>query len=256
MSVSRFRIYAKTILLTYSQVTQEQQDGFLHRKEDHFEHVANAYGPPRLYRLGRESHQDGGTHFHVFIAWEKRTSIRNERIFDYYGSHPNIKAIPRTPEYAWDYAGKDGDVIYELGERPGKSGTLSSGRDSVWADALHEQCEEEFLSTLRNRAPRDYVLYHNAITSFANSFYAPPEHEYESPPIRTSLPEPIQEWYNQSGIRDGHRTGRVKSLCIYGPTGLGKTLWARSLGTYAWGAPTPHTLLILSHIRSTREGAN
>ena len=233
-------MYAKSLLLTYSQTTEEQQDGFLHRKENHFEHVTNALGSPRLYRLGRELRHDDGTHFHVFVAWDKRISIQKECLLDFYGSHPNIKAIQRFPEYAWDYVGKDGDVIHELGGRPRKSVTLSSRCDSVMADALHEQCKEKFLSTLRNRAPRDYVLYHDAITSFANKHYSPSPRDNESPPIGTALPQPIIDWYNQSRIREGDRNGPVKSLAIWGPSHTGKTLWARSLGKHAWGPYPPN----------------
>ena len=236
MPVSQWKF--KTCLLTYSQV--QNQDAFLHPTTNHLQYVTDALGTPRIYRLGRELHQDGGTHFHVFISWEKRVSFRNERTLDFAGTHPNIKAIPRTPEHAFDYVGKDGDIIHEFGERPGKSGALSSGRDSVWADALHQQCKEEFLSTLRNRAPIDYVLYYNAIERFADRFYAPPEPVYRSPPLTTDLEQPIIDWYNQSGLSTGIRFGRVKSLALWGESLTGKTVWARSLGTYALGAVNPH----------------
>jgi len=229
MSASSFRFRAKTCLLTYSQTTEHQQHAFLHRTTDHFDHVANALGPPSHYRLGRELHADGGTHFHVFISWPDRISFRNERLLDFHGAHPNIKAIPRTIEHAWDYAGKDGDIIHEFGTRPGKSGTLSTGRDSIWTDALTQQHKEDFLSILRNRAPRDYVLYYDAIERFAERFYAAPESDYESPDITTQLTDGIIEWYAQSGISDGQRFGRVKSLALWGPSLTGKTVWARSL---------------------------
>src|SRR5699024_9766360 len=111
----------------------------------------------------------------------KRVSTRNQHLFDFGGVHPNIQPIPRTPGKTWDYAGKDGDVIHEHGERPGKSGTVPDGRDGIWADALTAEHKEDFLSAIRTGAPRDYVLYHEAITRFAESQWACPPPAYTSP---------------------------------------------------------------------------
>lgn len=239
MSTSQFRFRAKSCLLTYSQTTEPQQDAFLHRAENHFNYVADALRTPRVYRLGRERHNDGGTHFHVFISWSERVSFRNQSLLDFHGSHPNIKPIPRTPEHAFDYAGKDGDIIYECGERPGKSGTLSSGRDSIWADALSQQCKEDFLSVLRNRAPRDFVLYFSAIKNYAAYHFASEAPEYHPPEFDTIQCEEFDrfnEWLSQSGIGGRERPpGRVMSLCLWGPSRLGKTVLARSLGKLCVG---------------------
>lgn len=228
--MSAFRLSGKTYLLTYSQVDDGTCTAFLQPTTSHFDHVASTFGTPNVYRLGREQHQDGGTHFHVFLSFGKRIQSRNERIFDFGGSHPNIKAIPRTPEKAFDYAGKDGDILHEHGERPGKPGALSSGRDSVWADALSSEHKEDFLTTLRDRAPRDYVLYFDAIERFADRHYATAPPDYHSPSHTAVLPDAIHDWLQQSRIGDGGGNGRMKSLILWGPTRTGKTVWSRSLG--------------------------
>ena len=139
----------KAALLTYSQVDNDTAAAFLSPKEAHFNHVASALRPPVVYRLGRELHEDGGTHFHVFVSFDQRVSFRNERTLDFYSSHPNIKPIPRTPHLAFDYAGKDDDVIYEYGDRPGESGASSSGRERIYGDALSAETKEGFLDIVR-----------------------------------------------------------------------------------------------------------
>lgn len=239
--MSSFRFASKTVLLTYSQVDNETINAFLSPASHHFDHVASTLRTPCMYRLGREQHQDGGTHFHVFLSFGERVNSRNERLFDFGSSHPNIQIIRRTPEKAFDYAGKDGDIIYEHGERPGESGTLSSGRDSIWADALSAEHKEDFLGTLRNRAPRDYVLYFDAIERFADRHYTPPQPEYRSPSFETIERERVEPWLQQSGINDGTRHGRVRSLILWGPTRTGKTVWSRSLGkaTSSRRSPAP-----------------
>lgn len=226
-----FRLRARAVLLTYSQVQDDSSSSFLSPAEAHFNHIANALGTPISYRLGRESHQDGGTHYHAFAAWDKRVSCSNERALDFGGVHPNIQPIPRTPGKSWDYAGKDGDIIHEHGDRPGKSGTVSDGRDRIWGDALLAPDKEGFLSAIRSGAPRDYVLYHEAITRFAESQWTSPPPSYTSPNFLATLPQPIEEWIDQSGLRSGTTpAGRPRSLILHGPTRTGKTIWARSLG--------------------------
>ena len=52
-----------------------------------------------------------GIHLHAFAMWERQFETRNVRLFDVDGCHPNIAVIKRTPEAAFDYAIKDGDVV-------------------------------------------------------------------------------------------------------------------------------------------------
>lgn len=221
----------KSALLTYSQVDNDTAAAFLSPKEAHFNHVASALRTPLVYRLGRESHADGGTHYHVFLSFDQRVSFRNERTLDFYSSHPNIKPIPRTPHLAFDYAGKDDDIIYEYGERPGESGASSSGRDGIYGDALASETKEGFLEAIRKGAPRDYVLYFGSISGFADAHYATPPPPYDSPRFETNGEWRVSDWYDQSGIGRQRDRGRVKSLALWGPSLTGKTLWARSLGT-------------------------
>ena len=57
-----------------------------------------------------------------------------------------------------DYVGKDGDIVYEIGDPPDPIGGPSGGRgDSVWSEAVRAESEEEFYSILRDGAPRYYI---------------------------------------------------------------------------------------------------
>lgn len=224
-----FRLRAKNVLLTYPQLSQDALSQFTDRAEAHYEFVCQVAGTPLCYRAGRELHEDGGVHIHVFLSWENPCRTSNERLFDYGGAHPNILPVPRTPGKSWDYAGKDGDVIYELGSRPGETRVASVGRDGLWADALSLPTKTEFLDHLRAVAPRDYVLYFEAIERFADRFYTNPPPDYISPRFELLDSERVDDAVDQLRIGRGDGS-RAKSLILWGPTRTGKTVFARSLG--------------------------
>lgn len=91
----------------------------------------------------------------------------------------------------------------------------------------------EFLDHLSRMAPRDFVLYHEAISRFADYWWTPRAPVYSSPDFETLRPaaNPLIEWWLQSGVGSAQPPGgRPRSLIIWGPTRTGKTVWARSLG--------------------------
>lgn len=229
-----FQLRSKKLLLTYSQVTELQHAEFVTPSDAHFDFLGRLNGPPQRYRLGRESHSDGGIHFHCYAEWSSPLSTRNQSLLDYAGSHPNIQAIRTTPQRAWDYAGKDDDVIHEYGSFDGADGAGQSRRDSIWSDALQQTDKISFLEVIKQNAPRDYVIFNGQITAFADRTYAEAKPEYISPAIQTHGFGILQEWLEQSRINCGDREGRVKSLILWGPSLTGKTLWARSLGRYVY----------------------
>ena len=224
-----FRLRSKQLLLTYSQVDNDTCPRFYPERRL-ISNISQGLSDLLTYRCGHELHADGGDHFHVFVAWETPISTRHQDIFDFGSSHPNIQPIRRTPEKAFDYAGKDNDVIHEHGERPGESGASVVRRDDIWADALAQPTRDEFLQHLRDAAPRDYVLYFDQLERFADRFFAPPEPIYSSPDFTTLGFPGMADWLEQSRIGRDDRRGRVKSLVLWGPSLTGKTLWARSLG--------------------------
>lgn len=222
-----FRFRAKAALLTYSQVDHGTASSFLCPPNGHYNFIASSIGTPDYYRLGRERHEDGGTHFHVAVGWDSIKQKRNPRCFDYAGAHPNIEPVRRTPRKAWDYAGKDGDIIYESGNGPSESRAVSGGRDSIWSDALAAETKEDFLSHLRQHAPRDFVLYNEQLRNFADRHWKTPAPPYQSPDFETIGFDRVEGWFRQFCDLSG---GRRRSLILWGPTRTGKTVWARSLG--------------------------
>lgn len=73
--------------------------------------------------IGRESHEDGGTHLHVFADFGTKFRSRNVRIFDVGGYHPNVSPSKGRPGEGWDYATKEGNIVAGGLERPGSGGS-------------------------------------------------------------------------------------------------------------------------------------
>ena len=71
--------------------------------------------------IGRENHADGGIHLHCFVDFGRKRRFRRPRCFDTGGRHPNVEPSRGTPEKGWDYAVKDGDVVYKSLDRPGRA---------------------------------------------------------------------------------------------------------------------------------------
>lgn len=229
-----FRLNCKHVLLTYSQCTAA--DGvFSSPDRPHYGSICSSFGTPDVYRLSREQHADGEYHYHAYISWSEPIHTRDQSAFDFGGAHPNIQRVGRTPRLAWEYVGKNGDILFECGDPSAGSGTVGSGRDGIWRDALSRGDQAAFLQTVRELAPRDYVLYNEAITRFADRYYRTPPPTYSSPLFRTLRPaaNPLIDWFVQSGVGSAQPPrGRPRSLIIWGPTRTGKTVWARSLGRY------------------------
>ncbi|ATG71331.1 replication associated protein [Gopherus associated genomovirus 1] len=185
--------------------------------------------------VGRESHQDGGVHLHAFFMFESKFESRNVRIFDVDGMHPNVVRGYSTPEKGYAYAVKDGDVVagglgMESIRRP-----VSESR-SVWDEIVLAGSREEFFEACARLAPRALCCSFTSLNCYADWKYRPEPVPYEHPgnvSLSTANFPELAAWvsHNLEGLE---HPGKRRSLVLYGPTRLGKTLWARSLGRHAY----------------------
>ena len=73
----KFRIYAKKIFLTYSQVHPQLTHQHL------LEQLKNKLNQTNLnYVIGKEIHQDGGIHYHAILTVSEKYQIRNPKQLD------------------------------------------------------------------------------------------------------------------------------------------------------------------------------
>lgn len=168
--MSPFRFHAKYGLFTYAQCAG--LDPFA--VNDHFA------GLRAECIIGREDHADGGVHLHAFAMWERTYDSRNVRVFDVAGFHPNIVAGKGTPEKAWDYATKDGDVVAGSLERP-QCAARNDKAANKWADIILAESRDEFFERIASLDPRALCVSFGNLAKYADWKYRPDLAPYESP---------------------------------------------------------------------------
>ncbi len=129
--------------------------------------------------IGREKHQDGGTHLHAFAAWEKKFRSRRTDIFDVGGFHPNVVPSRGTPEGGYDYATKDGDIVGGGLERP--NGSKVPCTSDAWATIINAESRDEFWRLVSELAPRSLACNFNSLRNYSEWKYREDPAPYEHP---------------------------------------------------------------------------
>lgn len=197
---------------------------------DHLFNLSTPRGVPlqTVYaRVCKETHQDGTPHLHALLCLDKRYRA-SKNFFDFLGHHPNVQGA-RSITSVKDYLAKEGDYV-ERGETPNTS------RKRNYGDIVKESTNEaDFLEAVLAEHPRDAVLHHDRLLTFARYRYRTPTPIY-TPTFTTftSIPPELDEWFS-TNIMGPHQQGvRRKSLILTSPTRYGKTQWARSLGPHIY----------------------
>lgn len=168
----------------------------------------------------KEPHEDGGFHHHAFFVCKDRLDIRRADFWDYRGVHPNIQ-VARNRRACRDYCKKDGSYIVY-------------GSQLSWADILETtKTKDQFLQAVRETFPRNYVLDFDRLVYFAETHFSTKTSCYTTTYDGFDVPEELANYrlYNLTGPLYPERP---KALVLWGPSRLGKTCWARSLGTHIY----------------------
>nr|QJB18662.1 MAG: replication-associated protein [Genomoviridae sp.] len=224
-----FDLHARYVLLTYPQCGELAPE----RVGEHLESINGT-----KCVIGRENHADGGIHLHCFIDFGRKRRFRNARAFDVEGHHPNVSPSKGTPEKGWDYATKDGDTVWATLDRPGESGGGRVSTVDKWTLITGASDRESFWSLVHELDPKSAACNFRQLQAYCDWKYAPVKPEYSTPVGISFVGGELDgrdEWVRQSGLDMGEPLlGRPRSLCMYGPSRLGKTLWARSLAKHVY----------------------
>nr|QTE03611.2 MAG: replication-associated protein [Gemycircularvirus] len=210
-----FFVQSKYVLLTYAQCGDLDEWAV----SNHL----SALGAECI--VAREVHPTtGGVHLHVFVDFGRKFRSRSVRVFDVEGRHPNVVPSRGTPEKGYDYAIKDGDVVAGGLERPEPRGGMSVGAQKISNIAHLCETTTEFLELFDEMDRGNLIKGFTNIRSYADWRYRPEAPEYKAPGGITFV----------GGDVDGRDEWLRKCLVVYGPTRMGKTLWARSLGKHVY----------------------
>lgn len=144
--------------------------------------------------IGRESHQDGGTHLHVFADFGFKRRFRGSRTFDVQGFHPNLIPSRGTPWGGYDYAIKDGDVVAGGLARPEGNSSGVLGESNCWDHIVASSTRDEFWERLRIHAPKSLCTSWVSLSKYAEWRYADKPLEYESPAGDFTVMPELSNW--------------------------------------------------------------
>lgn len=209
--IGQFRMQAKNFALTYSNV---EQQGWIEFTCQNLAHFLQRVGASYVI-VSKEMHEDGSPHFHALAQWKKKKNIQNSRFFDYGEVHPNIQRV--VNERAWsEYVKKGGDFI-ELG-------TKEQGMYALCAETDRNQWIEFALSA---KMPFAYM-----------------EEIWKTVHPSRSIAT-IEDFSGGGDMCPSiaffrFEDFRSKVLVLEGPTGCGKTTWARCY--------SPKPALFITHL--------
>lgn len=185
--------------------------------------------------IAREDHQDGGTHLHAFVDFNRKFRSRDVRIFDVGGFHPNISPSRGTPEKGYDYAIKDGDVVAGGLARPQPRGGMHDGAHRVRAIAHLCEDRNEFLELYDEMERGDLIGRFSNISAYADWRFRLEVEEYATPEgaeFSSGELDGRDDWVRQSGIRSGEPLVGKSCTSLRGEPPRGKPLTAKAVGTH------------------------
>lgn len=106
-------IRAKSFFLTYPRCPVSKQTLFSYFKDGQFALNTKLVADLQSIVVAHEEHKEEGEvpdHLHVFLSFDKKVTVRNERLFDFESYHPNIQAA-RSSKDVVKYCKKEGDYL-------------------------------------------------------------------------------------------------------------------------------------------------
>lgn len=184
-------------LLTYSQINVENVTSA--QLADFLADRHSSSSTAIWAEVNRESHDDGGDHYHAIVIFSGRFRGRMSS-FDIAGYHPNIKSIRdggRNLRQSREYIVKHGEWDYETrGELP-ESDTPNFGttKRDPWHDIVGAPTADEFMALAMSKAPREYVTRHFDLLAYCQHRYNTPGiHVPKFPPESYVVPGEINDW--------------------------------------------------------------
>lgn len=221
-----FRVNAKTLFLTYPQA-----EGI--ESKEALKDFLETFWPTKVI-VGREFHEDGGVHYHACVAFAERQDIRDCRRFDFSGCHPRIEAA-RSPKRSVAYCAKDGDYVV-------RGFAVEREAEDVF-EVVTEEIQEGGRTTevlgriLARTGTKGLRLYCNIerwvertakpVAMHQPMMGYPEEFRMRDVVVLGAVTAFIRDMEMGVGVR-----GERRSLWLWGPSRMGKTCMARSLGTH------------------------
>ena len=217
--MARFRIQGRHLFLTYPVCYLDHQYIY-----DYLLNLSVGNERPSKICVAKENHEDGSPHFHVYLGYDKRRDISNERIFDIDNYHPNIQKV-RSYKHCISYIVKDQNYLANFSViKPTVAQIADRALDEeAFIKIAEEEYGTKFVSSFSN-----WVAFYNRRKKI--SLVSDPIGDWSSFKIQ-DLNLLCRILSVQNHVKDGRRT---KSIWLWGPSKTGKTSLARSIGRHIY----------------------
>nr|ADZ96535.1 C1 [Sweet potato golden vein associated virus] len=232
----RFNINAKNYFLTYPQCSISKEEALAQ-----IQNIPTAVNK-KFIKICRELHEDGQPHLHVLLQFEGKFQCTNQRLFDLVSQtrsahfHPNIQRAKSSSDVK-SYVDKDGDTLewgeFQVDGRSARGGQQTA--NDAAAEALNAGSKDAALQIIREKLPEKFIFQYHNLLSNLDRIFSPPPSVYSSPFSISSfnnVPDIISDWAAENVMDAAARPDRPISIVIEGPSRIGKTVWARSLGPH------------------------
>lgn len=237
--MGNFRITGKKFFLTYPQTIVVDVLEFSMLLFDHLREK----GAPKVVKdlIAKEHHEDGGVHYHVVLEFDRKLNVTSESYFNILGPdnavmHPNVQGV-RILQNVLNYVTKHDEYI-------NNGFCLDPTR---YLTDLVQKCAEDSNATqqqiikkIMNEGGDKALKWYSQIDAYVQVLSKPcatfaPMKAY---PADFTVPAEIDFYIRNFKLMiedvafDGQRTPENKSLWLWGPSRVGKTVLARSLGQH------------------------
>ncbi|XP_028087439.1 uncharacterized protein LOC114288149 [Camellia sinensis] len=229
----RFRVQNNNIFLTYPRCFVP--------KERLLEKIRELFNnrPPNYVRVAHKLHEDGEPHLHALVQFPNHFQTQDEWFFNVTHDrtnrhfHLNIQGA-NNHQAVLEYISKYGDYT-EWGEfRERGHCANQNNKENIYRDSLAAGSKDEALAMVRNGDPKCYWLNYDKLSSNYDriSFKPPLSYVHRFTETVWIVPTCIQQWVAENILDEAQRPHRPKSIITEGPSKIGKTCWARSLGPH------------------------
>jgi len=185
--------------------------------------------------LAQEKHSDGNKHYHAYIRFDHQPNIRDATFFDYHGKHPNVQPCRRV-RYWIKYITKDDSEPlsnFEWQETTSKRAmALGALRQGIKEEKTFRQCMDQALDVdpaLLGSIGSLEKYYRHCTTG--GTLYMP-SFALESFALTAADYSRMLFYKASFESHDRINGARLRSLWFVGPSWLGKTSLARSIGKH------------------------
>lgn len=223
--VRQFRINTRRVLLTYPHFNETPSVVLA---------LLNAIRPIHRGIACLELHQDGEAHVHAAVEFSTKVNTVNGRIFDLEGHHPNIQSNVRSWGACVNYCRKEGTLETSVfGAATAEDLIRSNG-----GELPSEVGVQDVFAVAREASSLPYWIQwciDNRISSTYCSLIWEQCRGSRAPTLEEN--EPLPAAVTNVQLRTLGWADDVRTLVICGPSGVGKTSWARA------NAPVPSLIV-------------